>query len=476
MEGVINNSKQRQSLNAAMDNQGKAVKQMLSPQTVTQTVTSSSSTTPDSDQEILYCEEPCKFERKDKKANKKLDMIQCSVCRLWYHNECMGLRNNAKPVIWPCPHCCSIFELLATMNKNIEANNKLIETVSATNDTLKASLDRANTVIDDKKNEYDLLKETVVQLQGRIKKLESDLDKKTTEIHRNGQSLLIGDSLIRDVDEGKLVRTKIKAIPGANIKDITKHLSEEAGGYDIPLNKMFVCVGTNNCSSDLDLDTTSKSYQEMIDTMKTMVRSPADIVISSIPPRCDGNEQQSRVESLNAVLTTIADDTGAVYVENDASFKLTDGSINDGYILPSDGIHLTKQGTNRLLKNMQVPIKHDIKKDATKSWRQQNKNNQRNAKAAKKQQPSHGHHPHIEDETDGTDLSHSFWSTVRSKARPNRNRPKPPRKNHRNDARCGYCCEFNHTTAECGFKQPVECRQCHQQGHKQKFCSEMSKH
>ena len=38
--------------------------------------------------------------------------------------------------------------------------------------------------------------------------------------------------------------------------------------------------------------------------------------------------------------------------------------------------------------------------------------------------------------------------------------------------RCMNCKEFNHSTQECGFRKPAQCRQCFSYGHKQKFCSE----
>ena len=44
--------------------------------------------------------------------------------------------------------------------------------------------------------------------------------------------------------------------------------------------------------------------------------------------------------------------------------------------------------------------------------------------------------------------------------------------NSDNRYRCNYCKEYTHSTNICAFRGPVQCRQCNQLGHKQKFCSE----
>jgi len=38
------------------------------------------------------------------------------------------------------------------------------------------------------------------------------------------------------------------------------------------------------------------------------------------------------------------------------------------------------------------------------------------------------------------------------------------------ERRCSHCGENNHTTENCRFDRPLQCHQCHYEGHKQKFC------
>ena len=56
---------------------------------------------------------------------------------------------------------------------------------------------------------------------------------------------------------------------------------------------------------------------------------------------------------------------GLTLINNEETFKLKDGSINDGYYL-HDGTHLTMAGTNRLAKNLKVNLMPGQSKDITK--------------------------------------------------------------------------------------------------------------
>ena len=67
-------------------------------------------------------------------------------------------------------------------------------------------------------------------------------------------------------------------------------------------------------------------------------------------------------------------------------------------------------------------------------------------------------------------FGHSFWD--HAKAKMNDHRKTPNITKSRPQKRCEFCAEFNHQTRECGFRSPVNCRQCQCAGHKQKFCSE----
>ena len=117
----------------------------------------------------------------------------------------------------------------------------------------------------------------------------------------------------------------------------------------------------------MDVNAASFTYKELVSDLTTNKGIEASsIVISSVPPRNDDHGSQQRVDSLNAALTTVAVNAGVTFIDNNATFRLHNGDPNDGY-LSSDGLHLSKQGTNRIVKNLKVPIKVQHQKDVTKS-------------------------------------------------------------------------------------------------------------
>ena len=131
------------------------------------------------------------------------------------------------------------------------------------------------------------------------------------------------------------------------------------------------------------------------------------------------------------------------YINNDTSFKLADGSINDGYLL-RDGLHLSKQGTNRLVRNLSLKIKSDHVNDVTKpAWKKSLKAN----------------------ETDRSQNAHQKHRTHKTN------------QNHRNLPQhqdpqygCKNCGEYNHSSSNCRHGKRLQCHSCERLGHKSKFC------
>ena len=60
--------------------------------------------------------------------------------------------------------------------------------------------------------------------------------------------------------------------------------------------------------------------------------TPANVTISSIPPRSDDAVAQEHIEIVNANLNAIATEKGAKFINQDETFKLRDGTPNDGYL------------------------------------------------------------------------------------------------------------------------------------------------
>ena len=458
---------------------------------VKQTVTIGAHQNQPEDQEVRYCHEKCKFEGKCTKNDgkctkneKQLDMIQCSFCFKWFHIECIGLRKDAKLTLWPCQKCCNIMQDIAEIKNSVAKTNAL----------LSNSLERAYKDIDKKesecreaKSEITELKNEVKQLRQQVATLQNDLQQKKWQTFRNKKSLLIGDSLIRDIDQDKLIKTTIKHIPGAKVSDVVQHLHEDMD-CDGPLGNVIVCVGTNDCSDHVaDLDEIADSFEAMVAELNSKVESPKNVVVSSIPPRKDDPKSQERVETLNKSLESIARRTGATFIDNERSFRLADNEINDGYLLMSDRLHLSRQGTNKLAKNLQLQVKQTCANDVTKKGKKSRSKPSDSSVAAEHQvQPAQDLNRKNQASQPGssTPNQRNHRERMRSKQREATHSHTPYRRMSGNNRqltsesaayRCGYCAEFSHDTRSCGFRKPAVCRQCFCEGHKQKFCSEFSR-
>ena len=159
--------------------------------------------------------------------------------------------------------------------------------------------------------------------------------------------MLIGDSLLRDVDQNQLVTNSVQSIPGAKIKDISNKISRDENRY----KNIVICAGTNDCTREINIDATAEHLSELLQVATEKVASVGNETISSIPPRTDNVKRQQRVEELNTVLQDMTTKAGANFLSNDKSFRLADGQPNDG-CLHNYGVHLNKPGTARMIRNI----------------------------------------------------------------------------------------------------------------------------
>lgn len=270
-------------------------------------------------------------------------------------------------------------------------------------------------------------------------------------------TLVIGDSLIKSLDESKMQNVTVKSHSGATLTDITMRLKESKSNYD----KLIICAGTNDCSkSTFNCLEAADQYRQMIVAAKTKTQ---ELTISSVPPRTDKNQNVERVKALNACLCTIAMDTEVNFADNDPSFTLKDGSANDGY-LQQDGLHLNRQGTNRLAHNL--GLTDNPKQDVCKAWKaaaprtaatRLDSGQQAAGRCTSSNRPARK-----DGRTDGRK-----WNDVARTTPATQLRSEQPASR---ESWCYNCGEENHVRDRCRYSTPIECHQCHQMGHKFKYC------
>ena len=388
-------------------------------------------------EEDMCFESTCKHERKPKKGNKSLNCIQCTVCFNWYHDDCVGVGKNELVGAWPCPPCRMVPSYVKQMFAMVSSLTATVNDLKVVCETSADQLIKLKREYEDMRTENDDLKRQIEELTRKIKEKEKEVFTEGNCCH-----LVIGDSLLRSVDESKLQNTTVQCLQGAEVSDVLQRLNEN----DDFFMDVTVCVGTNDCSNDGNFTAVAvtDTYRQLIDVASKKVQDISKVKVVSIPPRGDDPSKQERVASLNASLCNLAQETGAKFINNDPVFTLQDGTPNDGYMC-RDNLHLNVNGTNRLAKNMGLLVKEQFKGNVCKDNGVQIKPRNDWAKVAQRpvltQRSTQGRYNQHHQSTNGQ-IKRKCWN----------------------------CGETNHNSYNCRHGHPIKCNQCHSLGHKAKFC------
>ena len=390
----------------------------------------------------IMCTEQCKL-HKGKRSGRSVDMIQCSVCAEWFHTECVGLKKDATVGIWPCPSCRQIPTQIRSIVSMIDKLTKTVNAIAVTNEQLTTALANkeaeCNTLVNDNKT-----------LSTKVATITKKLSKRSWEFYTAKQTLLIGDSIIRNVDENKLDNTIMRSMSGATIGDVHDELYIDDKLY----KKIFVCAGTNDCSkSDMDIEVVTENFSTLLQVAQANVAAPNDVVVSSIPPRTDSTRTQQRVEELNSILQETSTTLGAKFISNDTSFRLAGGLPSDGY-LSADGLHLNYRGTHRLATNLGLtPAGQEVQSTKTRTTR--NHGDRRSTRQNERSQCR---------QTDNE------WHTVRRYHDRRDSTPTNAALHSGSTPCCYFCGESGHVKQNCRHGRKLQCHTCQSFGHKSKFC------
>ena len=144
---------------------------------------------------------------------------------------------------------------------------------------------------------------------------------------QNKKTLLIGDSLLRYIDEGKLKATDVHTISVGRLSDVLERLQKRDEQY----GRVVVCASTNDCGRDAMDDTQFiQTYKDIVQSATALVASSKDVSIASIPPRRDNQRASERVKTAKEAIKETSSQMRVTFMDNDPSFKLANGAFNDG--------------------------------------------------------------------------------------------------------------------------------------------------
>ena len=158
-------------------------------------------------------------------------------------------------------------------------------------------------------------------------------------------TLLVGSSLLKGVRVSDLKPdTTVRSFSGARADTIGEKLSD----YNIDACKTIILqVGGNDADDGVDLDTFSKSYVSLLNSISGESRR---IIVSGLLPR-----KSVDLKPYNDILKKLCDENDIEFIDNYDSFLLASGEMPSSFY-HHDKLHLNVHGTRRLLSSMNKVI------------------------------------------------------------------------------------------------------------------------
>lgn len=283
----------------------------------------------------------CQYGGKTTAAARAAGHVNCSICFHAYHKDCVNVPTDVISS-WPCPSCRHV----ATDVRSLHAK---IDSLITQNADLAAVLSQQQDIIKSLKS----LDEKVATLSCKLlpdADDSSDEDEDPEDVHPEGD-LVIGDSLLRDVLSTDNNLT-IDSTGGATLNAIRKKL-KAINPAKRKYERIFIVAGTNDTATKRPPAKIATDCRALITTAKNLASS---VTLSSIPPRADNRAEKSKIDNVNQLFLTIANEEGVCFVNHDNNFLFRDDTV-DSSLLLLDQLHLSTNGVSKLIANLGLSSK-----------------------------------------------------------------------------------------------------------------------
>jgi len=160
------------------------------------------------------------------------------------------------------------------------------------------------------------------------------------------RKLLLGNSLLRNIDPTRLTDTDVRALSGATVVQLTGEV-KKLKRHDY--SAIYIVVGTRELIETSEADVISQFATLMTAAMDIT----SNVTVCSIPHRID-KDLHVKTDNLNNEIHKLCESKDIYFANADEQLLLRDGSINEA-ALANDGIHLSRHGVDAITKSLQLP-------------------------------------------------------------------------------------------------------------------------
>lgn len=280
------------------------------------------------------CTTACKHDGKTTGAARTAGHVSCSLCCHIYHKDCFDMFIDS-PTFWTCPSCKNIAADVRSLHVKLDS-------VIAQNLNLMKIIGQQQTML----NSLMSLETKVAAVSSHIIPDNDETDDEETEDAEPDGDLLIGDSLIRDVTPTQ-DSLSVDSTGGATLNIIRKKL-KAINPRKRKYQRVFIVAGTNDTSSKRPADKIAEDCKSTIQAAKKVAQQ---VFMSSIPPRKDNRTDTNKMNNVNQLFLTAANEEDSTFINNDDNFHFRDNSVDTTLLLP-DHLHLSATGVKKLLSNL----------------------------------------------------------------------------------------------------------------------------
>ena len=116
------------------------------------------------------------------------------------------------------------------------------------------------------------------------------------------------------------------------------------------IGEIITVGGAREMKEGVNEDLINDEVEKLLQKAKSVTQC---VKISSILPS-NNTANTERLSDLNTKVRSTCVDHDVVFVDNDVNFTFRNGAVDDA-AFQRDGIHLSESGTDRLLRNLDLP-------------------------------------------------------------------------------------------------------------------------